>query len=139
MSEITDPLERVIRPIVEGQVRGFATEHPGVLNGVTWYKGKKHGQLATFVNSVSKRVVRDLVCAESRARIEAALFEIWEAEKSAVETLTAADDASAGTFPGIASSSLVAVAAANEIGSAGTASGRSGSHPLLPPILWSAV
>ena len=32
---ITDPLELVVRPIVEGQIRGFAKEHPGVLNGVT--------------------------------------------------------------------------------------------------------
>lgn len=128
MTEITDPLERVIRPIVEGQVRGFAKEHPGVLNGVTWYKGKKHSTLATFVNSVSKRVVRDLVCPESRARIEAALFEIWETEKSAVALDTAADDANAGTDSGLASNPSVEAFAAVESGSVGMTTDR----PALP-------
>jgi hypothetical protein len=27
-------LEKIIRPIVEGQIRGFLKEHPGVLIGV---------------------------------------------------------------------------------------------------------
>lgn len=136
---MTDPLEAVIRPIVEGQLRGFVKEHPGVLNGVTWYKGKKHGQAATFVNSVAKRVVRDLLCKENRDRIEQAFFDIWEAEKSAVETCAAADDAGAGKFPGTASGSFVERLTANEGGPVGTYADRAASHPLLPPILWSAA
>ncbi len=117
---VTDPLELVVRPIVEGQVRGFAKEHPGVLNGVTWYKGKKHGTLATFVNSVSKRVVRDLVCEENRKRIEEAFFDIWENEKSAVANGTAADSANAGTSTGLALVSSVELLAADVGGPIGT-------------------
>lgn len=128
-TEIIDPLERVIRPIVEGQVRGFAKEHPGVLNGVTWYKGKKHGVLATFVNSLSKRVVRDLVCEENRQRIEDAYFEIWEAEKkSAVEHYAAADDATAGRSTGLASVAPVELLTAGDGGLTGTRTGQ----PALP-------
>lgn len=135
---MVDPLEKVIRPIVEGQIRGFAKEHPGVLNGVTWYKGKKHGTLATFVNSMSKRVVRDLVCAENRLRIEDALFEIWEAEKSAVEVFAAADDATAGMSTGLASCSTVEVFAAGDGGPIGTDPDRPAPSWLLPQIGWGA-
>ena len=34
-------LEHVIRPIVEGQIRGFLKEHPEVLGAVNWYGGNK--------------------------------------------------------------------------------------------------
>lgn len=133
---MSDPLEAVIRPIVEGQLRGFVKEHPGVLNGVTWYKGKKHGQAATFVNSVAKRIVRDLLCEVNRARIEQAYFDIWEIEKSAVETYAAADGVDAGMDTGAASTSLVAPLTANEIGPVGSLPDRAGSHSLLPVVEW---
>jgi hypothetical protein len=77
---MTDPLERVIRPIVEGQIRGFLLEHPKIIDAVDWFKPRKDKSV-TFVNSLSKRITLDLICAETRARIEAALFEVWEAEK----------------------------------------------------------
>lgn len=71
---MSDPLERVIRPIVEGQIRGFLKEHPSVLEGVDWYKPRTD-KTTTFVNSLSKRIVRDLTCATSSARLKAALLE----------------------------------------------------------------
>jgi hypothetical protein len=70
-----DKLEQVIRPIVEGQLRGFIKEHPEILAGVTWYKGAKHDPSTTFVNSIAKRITRDLLCPSSRARMAAALLQ----------------------------------------------------------------
>jgi hypothetical protein len=84
VSEAIDPLEKVIRPIVEGQIRGFLYEHPAVVSAVDWYK-KRTDKVTTFTNSLSKRVVRDLLCDETRGRIEDALMERWELEKSGVE------------------------------------------------------
>lgn len=137
--QITDPLERVIRPIVEGQIRGFAKEHPGVLNGVTWYKGKKQDVFATFVGSVSKRVVRDIICSENRHRIEAAFFEIWENERSAVAPPSAADGAKAGTHTGPTPALPVAWITAVDDRPGGTVPAGAGpSASLLPAISWGA-
>ncbi len=68
-----DPLEQIIRPIVEGQIRGFVKEHPSVLAGVNWYD--RPDRATTFVNSLSKRIVRDLTCRMTTARLAAALLE----------------------------------------------------------------
>lgn len=67
-------LEKIIRPIVEGQIRDFLHHHPKVLDGVDWYKPRKN-KAETFVNSLSKRIVRDLTCETSLARLRAALLE----------------------------------------------------------------
>ena len=69
-----DPLERVIRPIVEGQIKGFIKEHPTVLVGVDWYKPRAD-KAATFTNSLAKRIVRDLTCPSVKARLAAAMLE----------------------------------------------------------------
>jgi hypothetical protein len=69
-----DPLLRVLRPIVEGQLRGFLREHPGVLAAVDWHP--REDRALTFVGSVAKRIVRDLSCAGNRARLAAALLEL---------------------------------------------------------------
>lgn len=68
-----DPLERVIRPIVEGQLRSFVNDHPEVAEVATWYR--RPDKRITFVNSVAKRIVRDLTCPTVRARLAAALVE----------------------------------------------------------------
>jgi hypothetical protein len=67
-----DPLEKVLRPIVEGQVRSFANDHPEVVAAVDWYKPRVDKK-TTFVNSLSKRIIRDLLCAETRVRLIDAL------------------------------------------------------------------
>jgi hypothetical protein len=69
-----DPLEKVLRPIIEGQVRSFANDHPEVVEAVTWFKPRADKKV-TFVNSVTKRILRDLLCPTSRARLRAALVE----------------------------------------------------------------
>lgn len=71
---MTDPLERIIRPIVEGQIRGFTKEHPEVVEAVNWYK-RRQDKAQTFVNSLAKRIVRDLLSPTARARLAAALLE----------------------------------------------------------------
>jgi hypothetical protein len=70
-----EAVERVIRPIVEGQIRGFVKEHPSVLAGVDWYKPRLDKE-TTFVNSLAKRIVRDLTCGTSTARLAVALLEL---------------------------------------------------------------
>lgn len=104
---MSEKLARIIRPIVEGQIRGFCKEHPGVLNAVDWYKGKKGDKTTTFVNSISKRIVRDLLCKETVDRIEDAFFEIWEKENPAVEPLTAAVGDIVGSITDVSPISLV--------------------------------
>ena len=93
-----DPLERIIRPIVEGQIRGFLKEHPAIVDAVNWYKPRRD-KATTFVNSLAKRIILDLVCPVNRERIEGALFEIWEREKgSDVERNAASEGAGLGTL-----------------------------------------
>jgi len=70
-----DALESVIRPIIEGQVRSFANDHPECVAAVDWFKPRNDKKL-TFVNSVSKRIVRDLLCSENRVRLVSALRSI---------------------------------------------------------------
>lgn len=67
-------LERIIRPIVEGQIRGFLKEHPEVLKSVNWYKPRRGDPATTFTNSLAKRIVRDLTCGMTAARLEQALL-----------------------------------------------------------------
>lgn len=81
----SDPLERVVGPVVRGQVKCFIQSHPSILEGVDW----EHGGLTkeeVLINSISKRVIRDLVCPETRKRI---------AEAMATPTVAIADDAPA--------------------------------------------
>lgn len=89
-----DPLEKVIRPIVEGQIRGFLKEHPSVVEAVDWYKPRTD-KAVTFINSLSKRIVRDLTCASSSARIRAALLGI--STDSAVDSAVAGPTAEKST------------------------------------------
>jgi hypothetical protein len=67
-------LERIIRPIVEGQIRGFLMEHPNIVKAVDWYNTKDRDPAKTFVGSLAKRIVRDLTCGSSAARLAAALL-----------------------------------------------------------------
>lgn len=69
-----DPLEKIIHPIVEGQIRGFLKEHPKLVEAVDWYKPRKD-KATTFTNSLAKRIVRDLTCGTTAARLRKALLE----------------------------------------------------------------
>lgn len=69
---MTDQLEKIIRPIVEGQIRSFTFDHPEVIEVVKWFKPRSDKRV-TFVNSLAKRIVRDLLCPTTRARLVEAL------------------------------------------------------------------
>jgi hypothetical protein len=75
MEQVSAALEAIIRPIVEGQIRGFLKEHPSVLQGVDWYK-RRTDKATTFTNSLAKRIIRDLTCGNVAARLETALLEL---------------------------------------------------------------
>ncbi len=131
-----DPLEKVIRPIVEGQIRGFLHEHPAIVNAVDWYK-KRTDKVTTFTNSLSKRIVRDLTCAETRSRIEDALQEIWEVEKSGVVLVTAPDVADVGMVTDITTFPDPSRQTGGRRGPRGIRSARAvPSSSLLPEIQW---
>lgn len=87
-----DALEKIIRPIVEGQIRGFLKEHPPIVEAVDWYKPRRD-KAVTFTNSLSKRIVRDLTCPTVRARLEVALlgFVTETPLKSSVASHSSAD------------------------------------------------
>lgn len=97
------PFEKIVRPIVEGQIRGFLLEHPAIIEAVDWYKPRKDKSV-TFTNSLAKRIVRDLISAHSQARIRAALLESLAGErpKSSV-VLTCNEPSPSGTVSGRAS------------------------------------
>lgn len=69
---MTDQLEKVIRPIVEGQIRSFIADHPGMLKSVDWYR-PRDDKATTLTNSIAKRIIRDLLCEQTRVRLVAAL------------------------------------------------------------------
>lgn len=93
-------LERIMRPVVEGQIRGFLKEHPALVDAVDWYKPRADKSI-TFVNSLSKRIVRDLTRGTSAARLEAAWLESVAGvlSGSAVETVACGHASRFGTPP----------------------------------------
>ncbi len=66
-------LERIIRPIVEGQLRTYGNAHPGLVESVDWGQHKGCTKLDAFVNSGSKRITNALLCDETIARLRSAL------------------------------------------------------------------
>lgn len=77
-----DPLEQVIRPIVEGQLRSFLNDHPDVANAKAGsYRGKAR-VVRDWSGSIAKRIMQDLLCAETRVRLEAALLQ-WRSGRAA--------------------------------------------------------
>lgn len=96
-----DALEKVIRPIVEGQIRGFLMEHPPLVEAVDWFRPRKD-KTVTFTNSLSKRIVRDLVCPTSRARLATALAGIptGAPSHSTVACSNCGEDGRLGTITG---------------------------------------
>ena len=63
-----DDYEKIIRPIVEGQIRDFIKGHPSILKGVNWYKPRSD-KATTLMNSLSKRITRALCSEDTRERL----------------------------------------------------------------------
>jgi len=75
VSEVSDPLEAVLRPIVEGQVRSFFNDHPEIARAPAGsYRGQPRA-VRDWHGSIVKRIMQDLLCAETRVRLEAALLQ----------------------------------------------------------------
>lgn len=66
-ANMRSPLARVIAPIVAGQVRSYINDHP---DHFVVQRGRTHEQIAV---SISKRIINDLLCACTCARLTAAL------------------------------------------------------------------
>jgi hypothetical protein len=92
-------LERIIRPIVEGQIRSFLNDHPEVLIGVTRHKPWGKSQAEWVTDSLAKRIVRDLTCGTTTARLAAFLVEASPANADLVDggTCTTAASGPGGT------------------------------------------
>ena len=72
---MADDLERVIRPIVEGQIKSFLNDYPAIAK---LKAGKRFGKEVTIgdhASSIAKRIVRDLLCEQTRVRLEAAILQ----------------------------------------------------------------
>ena len=68
---MSDPLARVITPIVEGQLRSYLHDHPEIAAA---YIGKWRPKGEGVVRSASKRILTDLLCAQTRVRLRAAVL-----------------------------------------------------------------
>mgnify|MGYP001586950427 CR=1 FL=1 len=64
-----DPLERIIRPIVEGQVRSFLHDHPEIADAHAGKLRPGVTKAEALTGSIAKRIIRDLLCAETRVRL----------------------------------------------------------------------
>lgn len=68
-------LARIVRPIVEGQLRSYFNDHPEIADA---YAGKRRpgkSKVDALVDSIGKRISNDLTCAGTGARLRAALLE----------------------------------------------------------------
>jgi hypothetical protein len=70
MPVIDDALAKIIRPIVEGQIRSFIHSHPNIVEGVDWRFSQATKEEA-LVASIAKRVNRDLLSEQTRLRLAA--------------------------------------------------------------------
>ena len=71
-SSVTDSVERVVRPIVEGQILSFLHDHPEVAEGWTGKLPEGKTKVMAVKDSLSKRITRDLLCSDTRVRLEQA-------------------------------------------------------------------
>lgn len=69
---MNDPFAKIITAVVEGQIRSFIADHPEILTGVNWYKPRSD-KASTLTGSIAKRIISDLLCPQTRMRLEAAL------------------------------------------------------------------
>jgi hypothetical protein len=94
-------LEKIIRPIVEGQIRSFLHDHPEVLIGVKRNVHVGKDQASWVMNSLSKRITRDLTCGTTTARLVAAALSL--SHEAAAESCCGITVCSNGVRGGISS------------------------------------
>lgn len=99
MARVEDGLARIIRPIVEGQIRSFLNDHPVIAEAVNW-RFSAPSKREALVASIGKRINRDLLCGATTARLAAALLEPStgaQAEGDGVGVVTAPSEAGDGS------------------------------------------
>ena len=64
--------DKIVRRCVEGQIRSFLNDHPSIAEAVDWRFSHKT-KADALISSLGKRVIRELTCADTRSRIQAAL------------------------------------------------------------------
>lgn len=68
---MTHKLKLILKKRIEGQIKTFIKAHPDILLGVPWrHSGTKDEAL---VNSLTKRILNDLVCDQSVIQIRSSL------------------------------------------------------------------
>jgi hypothetical protein len=67
--------ERLIRRVVEGQARSFVHDHPEILDTgtTTWKTPSWKTREQQLVDSIAKRIILDLTCADTKAKLIASL------------------------------------------------------------------
>ena len=69
-------LAKIISPIVEGQIRSFLHDHPEVADAWTGRLSPGKTKVMAVKDSLAKRIVRDLLCDGTVARLRTALVEV---------------------------------------------------------------
>lgn len=98
MPIIDDKLAKVIRPIVEGQIRSFIHSHPNITTGVDWRYSQATPSEA-LVASIAKRISRELLSDQTRVRLSAALGSGNPDGQPVAERLAATEGAEASPLP----------------------------------------
>ena len=86
-----EQIGKIIRPIVEGQIRSFLHDHPEVAQSWTGKLPNGKTKAMAIKDSLAKRITRDLLGESGIARMKAALVECFTAKSSGddVEYFTA--------------------------------------------------
>ena len=87
---LDDNLAKIVRPIVEGQIRSFLHDHPVIAEAVDW-RFSQSDKVEALVASIGKRINRDLLSDHTRQRIEAVIASCRDDGKD-VEAQTASED-----------------------------------------------
>ena len=78
---MTQKFDALVRRVVEGQVKSFINDHPEVITtGVaTWKTPPGKTRQAQLMDSIAKRVILDLTCEQTKAKLAEALAPSSEA------------------------------------------------------------
>ena len=75
---LDDALANVIKPIVEGQIRSYLSDHPEIAEAYSAKRPEWKSKTQALTDSLAKRIVRDLLCAETRVRLVGAILQGYQ-------------------------------------------------------------
>jgi hypothetical protein len=103
-------IESIVRPIVEGQIMSFLNDHPYIADAVRRQGRPGKSKRDWLKDSLAKRIVNDLACGISTARLRAALLAHASGGSPAADVETETASAAAE----VASTTASAVEASDE-------------------------